>query len=130
MDVVLFDREHLRVVIDCVMVLSKFSEAIRSIVQSFHIVCSSILHLICIVFDGVLEALHLSIDEASVRVDYRVRRIKLNSLVEIMNGILKPIKNNDDQTRALIILTVQCYDGSRRDYASILHFSYLNLPLR
>ena len=100
-DVVLFDREHLRVVIDCVMVLSKFSEAIRSIVQSFHIVGSSILHLIRIVFDGVLEALHLAIDEAAVRVDYRVGRIKLNSLVEIMNGILKSIITKNDQNELL-----------------------------
>ena len=67
------------------MVLSQLGETVSTIVQGFHIVRSSILHLVSVILNSVWETLHLAVDKPTIRVDYRVRAIKLYRLVEIMN---------------------------------------------
>ena len=85
------NNKHLRVVIDGVMVLAKLGEAIGAVVQRLHVVGRSVFHLVCIVLDSCWEAFHLTVDETTVRVDDRIRTIKLDSLVEVMDRILESI---------------------------------------
>ena len=89
-DVILIDRQHLRIVVNSLVVLAKLCEAIRPIVQSLDVVDRAVLHLVGIVFYGVLEAFHLAVDQAAVRVDYRVRCVKLDRLIEVVDGVLEP----------------------------------------
>ena len=91
-DVILIDRQHLRIVVNRLVVLAKFCKAIRPIVQGLDVVDCTILHLVSVVFYGVLEALHLAIDQAAVRVDYRVGCVKLDRLIEVVDGILEPTR--------------------------------------
>ena len=84
-DVISIDCQYLRIVVNRIMVLAKFCETICSIVQSFDVVYCSIFHLIGVVFYRVLEALHFSVDQSAVRVDYRIRCIKLDCLVKVVN---------------------------------------------
>ena len=60
--VICIDRQYLRIVVNSIVILAKFSETICSIVQSFDVIYGTVLHLICIVLDSVLEALHFAID--------------------------------------------------------------------
>ena len=84
-DVISIDCQYLRIVVNRIMVLAKFCETICSIVQSFDVVYSAIFHLVGVVFYRVLEALHFSVDQSTVRVDYRIRCIKLDCLVKVVN---------------------------------------------
>ena len=80
------------------MVLTKFGKAVSAIVQGLNIVCRPVLHLIGVVFNGVREALHLAVDEAAIRVDYRVRAIKLNRLIKVVNRVLKSTEQVKERT--------------------------------
>lgn len=96
-DVVLVDRQHLRVVVDCIVVLAQLGVAVSPIVQRFHVVRGAIPHLVGVVLDRSLEALHLTVDEAAVRINYRVRAIKLNGLVEVMDRIFQSTHTQESQ---------------------------------
>ena len=82
-DVWKVDLEHSCVVSDCLMIMTKFSETVCSIVECFHIVLGTEFNFVRVVFDGLFEAFEFSIHEASVWVDYWIWTIKFNCLVKV-----------------------------------------------
>ena len=72
------------------MVLAQFCTAVCPIVQRFDVVVSAILHFIRVIIYGGLETFHLTIDEATVRVDDRIACIKINGLIKVVDRVLKP----------------------------------------
>ena len=87
-DILSIDLYNLRVVFDGLVVLRELCVAICPIVQRFDIDGRSVLYFIRVVLDSCWIALHLSIDQTSVRIDDRIACIKLNRFIKVMNRVL------------------------------------------
>ena len=92
MDVHAVHNKDRRVVIYGIVVLPELRKAVGSIVQCLHVVGRPVLHLICIILYSCRESFHLTVDEPTIRVDDRIRTVKLNGLVEVVDGVLESIK--------------------------------------
>jgi len=105
--------------LDGFFVLTQLGVAVGSVVVGLNVVWRSILELVAVVIDGILELIHLAVDQTSVAVDDWVRWVKLNRSIEIKDRVFKPARVSSE-----LVLTFQSYDGSRLGYASIQHWSY------
>ena len=68
-DVVEVNLKHSGVVSDRLVVVAEFSEAVSPIVEGFHIVLSTKLDFIGVIFNCGFKALKLPVDKASIRVN-------------------------------------------------------------
>lgn len=88
-DVVLLLHYDLSIVIDGLVVLRQFGQAVSSVVESLDVVLVLSQHdLSRVVLDRCLIPLQFAVHQASVREDDRVLVIKFDGLVEVSNRLL------------------------------------------
>lgn len=74
--------------------MTKLCEAVGTIIESFDIVLLSVFDLARVIIDSIFKSVHLSKNQSPIWVDYRVSLVKFNRSVEVINGVLQPLKIN------------------------------------
>jgi hypothetical protein len=73
--------------------MTKFCEAVGTIIEGFDIVLLSVFDLARVIINSVFKSVHLSKHQAPIWVDYRVSLVKFNCSIEVINGVLQPLKD-------------------------------------